>query len=108
MSTEHERAKARAIASLADMTREADSRIDVGIAQDPDNPELMDEDFARMQPHHEVEAELARRSLRGPQKAPTKKLISLRLDREVIERFRALGPGWQARINEVLRKAAGL
>jgi len=108
MSTEHERAKARAIAALADMTREADSRIDVGIAQDPDNPELMDEDFARMQPHHEVEAELARLSLRGPQKAPTKKLILLRLDREVIERFRALGPGWQARINEVLRKAAGL
>ena len=45
---------------------------------------------------------------RGPQKRPTKRLISLRLDPDVIEHFRALGPGWQARINATLRKAVGL
>jgi uncharacterized protein (DUF4415 family) len=27
------------------------------------------------------------------------------LDRDVIERFRSTGSGWQSRINEVLRKA---
>lgn len=37
-----------------------------------------------------------------------KKLISMRLDPEVIEAFRATGAGWQARINAALRKAAGL
>jgi uncharacterized protein (DUF4415 family) len=32
-------------------------------------------------------------------------LVSLRLDKEILERFRASGPGWQSRINEALRKA---
>jgi uncharacterized protein (DUF4415 family) len=41
---------------------------------------------------------------RGQQKAPTKQQVTLRLDRDVIERFRATGEGWQSRINEVLRK----
>lgn len=34
-----------------------------------------------------------------------KQVVSLRLDPDVIEKFRATGPGWQARINEILRKA---
>jgi len=40
---------------------------------------------------------------RGPQKSPTKRLVSLRLDPDVIERFRATGPGCQLRINDTLR-----
>lgn len=46
-----------------------------------------------------------RRGKRGPQKAPTKKLVSLRLSPEVIEHFKASGPGWQTRIDSVLVKA---
>ena len=38
----------------------------------------------------------------------TKQHVSLRLDPDVIARFKADGPGWQARINEALRKAARL
>lgn len=34
--------------------------------------------------------------------------VSLRLDREVLERFQADGPGWQERINAALRKSLGL
>jgi uncharacterized protein (DUF4415 family) len=34
-----------------------------------------------------------------------KQLISLRLDQDVIEKFRATGPGWQTRINDALRQA---
>jgi uncharacterized protein (DUF4415 family) len=34
--------------------------------------------------------------------------VSLRLDADVVAAYRQGGPGWQARINEVLRKAAGL
>jgi uncharacterized protein (DUF4415 family) len=36
-----------------------------------------------------------------------KELVSLRIDQEVLEHFQADGPGWQDRINDVLRKAAG-
>lgn len=34
--------------------------------------------------------------------------VSLKLDRDVLEFFQEDGPGWQERINEALRKAAGL
>jgi len=43
-----------------------------------------------------------RRGKRGPQKAPTKKLVSLRLSPEVIDHFKATGPGWQTRIDSTL------
>ena len=46
-----------------------------------------------------------RRGKRGPQKAPTKKLISLRLSPEVVEHFKATGPGWQTRIDGALRES---
>lgn len=43
-----------------------------------------------------------------PRLAKTKQHVSLRLDPDVIASFKADGPGWQARINEALRKAAHL
>jgi uncharacterized protein (DUF4415 family) len=36
-----------------------------------------------------------------------KELVSLRIDRDVLEHFQEAGPGWQERINTALRKAAG-
>jgi uncharacterized protein (DUF4415 family) len=36
-----------------------------------------------------------------------KELVSLRIDRDVLDHFQEDGPGWQERINEALRKAAG-
>jgi uncharacterized protein (DUF4415 family) len=36
-----------------------------------------------------------------------KETVSLRIDRDVLDYFQADGPGWQDRINAVLRKAAG-
>jgi uncharacterized protein (DUF4415 family) len=36
-----------------------------------------------------------------------KEQVSLRIDQDVLEFFREGGPGWQDRINEALRKAAG-
>ncbi|MGC2109579.1 MAG: BrnA antitoxin family protein [Candidatus Korobacteraceae bacterium] len=41
---------------------------------------------------------------RGPQKAPTKELISIRLSQDVVSRLRASGRGWQARVDEHLRE----
>ncbi|HVY19043.1 MAG TPA: BrnA antitoxin family protein [Bauldia sp.] len=71
------------------------------------------EDFRRARPAREMlpksffDALEARRA-RGKQKAPTKEQVSLRLDPDVLARFRAGGPGWQGRMNAALRKAAGL
>jgi uncharacterized protein (DUF4415 family) len=36
-----------------------------------------------------------------------KELVSLRIDRDVLDYFQEDGPGWQDRINDALRKAAG-
>jgi uncharacterized protein (DUF4415 family) len=44
---------------------------------------------------------------RGPQVAPTKVLTSIRLDADVLAFFKSQGSGYQARINETLRKAVG-
>jgi uncharacterized protein (DUF4415 family) len=46
-----------------------------------------------------------------PKQAPSlpgvKELVSLRIDRDVLDFFQEDGPGWQERINAALRKAAG-
>jgi uncharacterized protein (DUF4415 family) len=36
-----------------------------------------------------------------------KEQVTLRIDRDVLDYFQEDGPGWQDRINEALRKAAG-
>jgi uncharacterized protein (DUF4415 family) len=44
-----------------------------------------------------------------PAAAPEgREMVSLRLDRAVLEHFQEEGPGWQDRINAALRVAAGL
>ena len=46
-----------------------------------------------------------------PPKRPTvpntKELVSLRIDREILDHFQEAGRGWQDRINEALRKIIG-
>ncbi|HEX2255698.1 MAG TPA: BrnA antitoxin family protein [Afifellaceae bacterium] len=72
---------------------------------DPDNPEWTEADFAAARPAAAVHPDLvaaARR--RGPQKAPTKVATTIRLDPNIVEYFRAGGPGWQTRINEALKR----
>jgi uncharacterized protein (DUF4415 family) len=36
-----------------------------------------------------------------------KEMVSLRIDRDVLDFFQEDGPGWQERINAALRKATG-
>ena len=71
-----------------------------------DNPEFTKEDFAKAKPFAEVFPELAAsiRRGRGPNKAPTKKLVSIRLSGQVLEAYKAMGPGWQSRIDQDLRR----
>lgn len=90
-------------------TDEEDARINQGIALDPDNPELTERDFRRAVPTSAIVPELAaQRRVRGPQKAPIKTLVSMRLDPDLLERLKADGPGWQGRVNDLLRQAVGL
>ena len=45
---------------------------------------------------------------RPPSRGRTKRQVTLRIDPDVIDKFREGGPGWQGRMNEALRKAVGL
>jgi len=90
---------------------------------DPDDaPEWTDDQFARAQfsiggkvirPAHGTLTEpgpprILEPYKRGrPRAAEPKQQVTLRLDPVVLERFRASGPGWQSRINDILRKAVG-
>ena len=74
-----------------------------------DNPEWTKDDFTTAMRLNEALPALAdaiRR--RGKQKAPIKKVISMRLDPDVVEAYKATGRGWQSRINSDLRKAMSL
>jgi uncharacterized protein (DUF4415 family) len=93
-------------------TKTEDALINRVIETDPENPEWTHENFARARPAKEVlppdlyEAAIKRyRGQRGPQKAPVKQDIKLRIDRDIIATFKATGRGWQSRMNDALRRA---
>jgi uncharacterized protein (DUF4415 family) len=72
-----------------------------------DNPALTAKELEAARPFAEVLPQFANAVKgRGKQKLPTKALVSLRLNRDTIASFRALGDGWQTKIDEVLTKAA--
>ena len=71
---------------------------------DEENPEWTAKEIRTAKPFAEVfpdTAEAIRRG-RGPQKTPTKRPVSLRLDPDVLAAYRATGAGWQARMNATL------
>lgn len=71
---------------------------------DPDDaPELTDEWFDAAD--LKVDGKLVRR---GRPRGSNKEQVSLRLDKAVIAKFKADGPGWQSRMNDALRKAVGV
>lgn len=76
---------------------------------DDDNPEWTEEDFARARPIAEfpdLAAAFAKAKAKGGRpRGSNKQQVTLRLDTDVIERFKAGGSGWQSRINEALRRA---
>lgn len=80
-----------------------------------DSPPLTDEELARMRPAREVmppeffEAIEEMRKVRGRPKVEAPKVaVTLRLDPDVLDRFKASGKDWRGRMAEELRKAAGL
>jgi len=72
---------------------------------DADNPEWTRGDFAKAKaPKDVLSADVLSKfgKHRGPQKAPKKVPVSIRLSPLVVSHFRRQGPGWQARIDAVL------
>lgn len=71
---------------------------------DPDDAPELDADW-----FNRAEFRIGDKVIRkGRPPGSAKRPVSLRLDEEVIEYFRKSGPGWQTRMNAMLRKAAGL
>jgi uncharacterized protein (DUF4415 family) len=73
---------------------------------DVESPELTAEEFANAKPFAEALPGLVAsiRKGRGPNKAPTKKLVTIRLSGSVIEKYKSGGEGWQSRIDADLKR----
>ena len=76
---------------------------------DNENPEWTDEMFVRARPAREVLppvllSQFKNTRQRGPQKAPKKVPVSLRLSPEVLSHFKQYR-GWQSRIDSILKRA---
>jgi len=72
-------------------TLDEDAAIDAAIQADPDTHAPGDEELGRL------------RKVARPKAAVTKERITIRLSPEVVERFRATGPGWQTRMDAALK-----
>lgn len=78
-------------ADIESTSPEEDAAITIAAKSDPDNP-----------------PNVVPKRIGRPPAAVTKESITLRVDPDVLRRFKADGPGWQSRMNEALRKAVGL
>ena len=69
------------------------------IVIEDENPEWTLADFEKARPARELPPDILKAfpKTRGPQKLAKKVPISIRLSADVVERFKAAGPGWQAR-----------
>ena len=69
-----------------------DAQISAAALADQDNPPLKDTELMQF-----------RRGPGRPQGSGKKEQVTLRLDAEILEQFKATGNGWQTRINDALR-----
>lgn len=88
---------------LRPFTDEDEARVQREIAGDPDAPEATDEQIVQPMTF----AEAMKRSVGRPRLDDPKQQVTVRLDADVIRTMRASGPGWQVRMNEILRKGFG-
>ncbi|MDX8519506.1 BrnA antitoxin family protein [Mesorhizobium dulcispinae] len=93
---------------LRPLTDEEEAEIQRQIAADPDDAEATEEELQQAKPFAQAFPELfegIKRARGRPAVEKPKQIVSIRLDQDVIRKFKATGKGWQARINEVLKKA---
>ena len=93
---------------LAPLSDSQEARIQAQIAADPDAPEATDAEIAGARPFADAFPALAESIKRGrgrPVSDNARVQVTLRLDRGVVEKFRATGKGWQTRMNDALKRA---
>jgi len=73
-------------------TQEEDAQITAAAMTDPDNLPLTNAELKQF-----------KRGRGRPLGSGTKEQVTLRLDTEILEQFKAMGSGWQTRINDALR-----
>jgi uncharacterized protein (DUF4415 family) len=77
-----------------------------------ENPEWTERDFDKAKPAPEVLPleVIAQFKNKGgrPHAANPKEAVKLRIDADVLAKFRESGPGWQTRINGILRAAVSI
>jgi uncharacterized protein (DUF4415 family) len=73
-------------------TDSEDAQITAAALTDPDNLPLTDAELKQF-----------KRGRGRPLGSGTKEQVTLRLDTEILEQFKAMGSGWQTRINDALR-----
>ena len=91
--------KSRSGHMLELLSPEEDAAITAAAMSDPDAIPFTDEEWEQIKP-------LVRRGLGRPPGSGSKSQVTLRIDREVLEKFKTTGAGWQTRMNEVLRQWA--
>lgn len=92
---------------LARNTPAEEAAIRRGIAADPATFVPERATLAAMRPAAQVMPGIvaAQRRARGAGRRPAKVLVSLRIERDVLDRLRASGKGWQTRVASLLRAA---
>ena len=92
----------RKFAANRPLTDQEEAEIQAQIAADPDNPELTEEQAkGRM-----TFSEAMRRSRGRPKLHNAKQAVTLRLDPDVLERFKAKGDDWRTRMAQALKDAS--
>jgi uncharacterized protein (DUF4415 family) len=100
--------------SKRSLTDQEEAEIQKRIASDPENPELTDEQLAKGRPFRDAFPDLAvsierEKAKRGrPKVESPREQISVRLDPEIVQHYKATGKGWQSRMNDDLRKVVGI
>ncbi|HZY63556.1 MAG TPA: BrnA antitoxin family protein [Edaphobacter sp.] len=75
-------------------------------ATDRENPEWTQKDFEQAVSFDHLPVSVRQvisKRTRGPQEAPKKMPVSIRLSADVVKALRASGAGWQSRVDEILR-----
>ncbi len=72
---------------------------------DEENPEWTKQMLKQARPASEVVPKVVEARRRGrPLKSGKKRQLTLRLSPEVVDYFKSSGPGWQTRMDEVLKE----
>ena len=81
-----------------------ETAINVGIARDPDAPELTDEWFANARKWMAENPEIVRQMNEQKFRWPAKEWVYILVDFDVLEHFRKGDVDWHTQLNDVLRR----